>query len=96
MNLFKKIFSKKEEIKVTKIIKTDYEIRVDKIHNWYLQKGINPKYLIFVDSMGDFCSCNEYCLTPMAQYAEFGIDLTLFDYKIVFGKRTLTPLEKIF
>ena len=46
--------------------------------------------------MGEFCSCDEYFLTKMERYAEFGIDLNLFDYTIVFGKRTLTPLEKIF
>jgi len=80
MKLFQKLFQKKEEIKETKIIKGDYEIRINTIHNWYLEKGLNPKYLKFVNSMGEFCSCDEYCLTKMEMYAEFGIDLNLFDY----------------
>ena len=93
MNLFKKLFQKKEEIK---IIKSDYEIRIDTIHKWYLEKGLNPKYLKFVNSMGEFCSCNEHYLTKTERYIEFGLDLKLFDYTIIGGQRTLTPLEKIF
>jgi CRISPR/Cas system-associated protein Cas10 (large subunit of type III CRISPR-Cas system) len=85
-----KILKKRNKMK-EELLEELIEIRIDTINKWYLEKGLNSKYLKFVNSMGEFCSCNEYCLTKMERYAEFGIDLNLFDYTIVFGKRTLIP-----